>query len=366
LSPSAAFLTRFATALAAVLAALIIPAPAPARPAVKVDTVATRLEVPWDIVFLPNDSALITERPGRVRLLTPDGELRNRPVARIRVSALGEGGLLGIAVDPHFAANRFVYLYYTTASGMRLDRWRWNGSRLRHDATLIDGIAAGYVHDSGRIGFGPDGRLYVATGDSGVGQLSQDPTSLNGKVLALTPKQYHASHAAAPEIVARGLRNPQGFDWQPGTGMLVMNDHGPSGFDGPEGYDEVNVIVPGGNYGWPNAIGTDTGSGRYIAPAQLYIDPIAPSGGTFLHRRGSAWTGSYFLAALRGTELRRLTFSDGTVVSDEELLRGRFGRLRTVREGPDGCLYVLTSNRDGRGIPRRGDDRILRVTPPSG
>jgi aldose sugar dehydrogenase len=308
----------------------------------------------------------VTERPGRVRLLTDDGRLWRRPVARIPVSAVGEGGLLGIALDPRFRANRRVYLYYTAGSDMKLGRWRWTGSRLKRERTLVDEIAAGYVHDSGRIGFGPDGRLYLATGDSGNGELSQDPGSLNGKLLALTRGQYHGSDTVRPEIVASGLRNPQGFDWAPGTGTLVMNDHGPTGFDGPEGFDEVNVIVPGGNYGWPNVIGTDTASGQYIAPVRLYVEPIAPSGGTFLHHPGSAWTGDYFLAALRGAQLRRLTLRDGAVVAEQVLLHARFGRLRTVREGPDGSLYVLTSNRDGRGDPRRGDDRIVRVRPPRG
>jgi glucose/arabinose dehydrogenase len=161
-----------------------------------------------------------------------------------------------------------------------------------------------------------------------------------------------------------GLRNPQGFDWQPGTGSLVANDHGPSGFDGPEGYDEVNLIRPDGNYGWPTAIGSNTAGGRFDAPLRVYRQPIAPSGGTFLTRPGTRWTGSYVLAALRGTELRRLDLRDGTVTGEQTLLHARYGRLRTVREGPDGRLYVLTSNRDGRGTPVPGDDRILCVLPP--
>jgi quinoprotein glucose dehydrogenase len=330
----------------------------------QVRTVARGLEIPWDIAFLPGGGALITERPGRVRLLEPGGRLRPEPVARLDVASQGEGGLLGIVLDPAFASNDFVYLYFTSHTGMRLERWRWTGSQLVPDATLLDAIAAGEVHDSGRIAFGPDGRLYVATGDAGEGRLAQDPGSLNGKFLALTPEQYHGSQAVWPEVVATGLRNPQGFDWQPGTGALVTNDHGPSGFDGPEGYDEVDLVVPGGNYGWPNAIGSDTGSGRYLAPLRVYRQPIAPSGATFLHHPGTAWTGDYVLAALRGSQLRRLVLRDGRVVAEHPLLKARFGRLRTVREAPNGDLCVLTSNRDGRGTPRRGDDRVLCVTPP--
>ena len=331
---------------------------------VEVRTVATGLDTPWDIAFLPDGRALVTERPGRVRLLESDGRLQPDPVARITVSEEGEGGLLGLALDPEFAANQFVYLYFTGTDGMRLERWRWSGARLVRQASLVDGIEAGVVHDSGRIAFGPDGRLYVATGDAGQPELAQDPGSLNGKLLALTPQEYRGSGAARPAVVASGLRNSQGFDWQPGTGALIANDHGPSGFDGPEGYDEVNRIVAGGNYGWPDVIGDGTGGGKFTAPLRVYRDAIAPSGATFLTQRGSAWRGNYVLAALRNEELRRLVIADGRVVVDEPLLHGQFGRLRTVREGPGGCLYVLTSNRDGRGTPRPGDDRVLCVQLP--
>jgi aldose sugar dehydrogenase len=167
-----------------------------------------------------------------------------------------------------------------------------------------------------------------------------------------------------PTIAASGLRNSQGFDWQPGTNRLIANDHGPSGFDGPEGYDEIDEIVPGGNYGWPQAFGAETGGGRFTAPLRVYREAIAPSGAAFVTRRGSRWTGDYILAALRGQQLRRLEIRDGHVVRDTPLLTGRFGRLRTVVEGPDGALYVLTSNRDGRGAPTAEDDRILRIEPP--
>jgi glucose/arabinose dehydrogenase len=331
---------------------------------VETQTVASGLEIPWDLAFLPDGSALVTERPGRVRLLERGGVLEPDPVARIAVSQKGEGGLLGLALDPDFAENKLVYLYFTRPDAMRLERWRWTGSRLEREVTLVDAIEAGEVHDSGRIAFGPDGRLYLATGDAGHPELAQDRTSLNGKFLALTPQQYRGSGPVRPAIVASGVRNSQGFDWQPGTGALIANDHGPTGFDGPEGYDEVNEIVQGGNYGWPEAISDDTGGGRYVAPLRVYLDPIAPSGATFLTGSGP-WQGDYVLASLRGEELRRLVLEHGRVVVDEPLLHGQYGRLRTVKEAPDGSLYVLTSNRDGRGSPSPADDRILRVELPS-
>jgi glucose/arabinose dehydrogenase len=331
-----------------------------ARP--RVTTVATGLEIPWEIAFLPDRRALVTERPGRVRLLERDGRLRRKPVASVPVSAYGEGGLLGLALDPAFARNRFVYLYYTTVTGMRLERWRFDGNRLRRERSLVDGIEAGRIHDSGRIAFGPDRRLYVATGDSGDGELAQRTDSLNGKFLMLTPAQYRGA-GGRPEVLSLGHRNPQGFDWQPGTGRLIATEHGPTeGVDGPEGYDEINEIVPGGNYGWPEVYGFDQAG--FNAPLRVYRRPLAPSGATFVGRRGSPWSGSFIFASLRGEELRRLVLEDGRVATDQPLLKGRFGRLRTIVEGPRGSLYALTSNRDGRGTPRPGDDRILRITPP--
>jgi quinoprotein glucose dehydrogenase len=334
-------------------------------PVPMVRTVATGLDVPWDIGFMPGGGALVTERPGRVRLLEPGGHLRAAPVADIAVSQRGEGGLLGLAVDPEFGSNAFIYLYFTTVGGMRLERWRWTGSGLVREVTVVDAIKAGTVHDSGRIGFGPDGRLYIATGDAGRKQLAQSQSSLNGKLLALTPDQYRGAGPVRPAIVASGLRNPQGFDWQPGTDALIANDHGPSGFDGPEGYDEVDRIVQGGNYGWPNVVGAAADKARFIAPLLVYLKPIAPSGAAFVKRPGSSWTGVYVIAALRGQELRLLHWRNGRVVGEEPLLHKVFGRLRTVREGPDGCLYVLTSNRDGRGVRHAGDDKILCVIPPA-
>jgi glucose/arabinose dehydrogenase len=328
----------------------------------RVSTVARGLEIPWEIAFLPDGRALVTERPGRVRVLDRSGRLRRRPLARVAVSALGEGGLLGLALDPAFARDRFVYLYFTAAGRMRLERWRLARHRLVRQRSLVGGILAGSVHDSGRIAFGPDRRLYVSTGDAGEPQLAQDPSSLNGKFLALTPAQYHGHGHARPTIVSSGHRNAQGFDWEPGTGRMIATEHGPSGFDGPEGWDEVNVIVPGANYGWPDVYGPD--QRPFAQPLLVYPEPLAPSGATFVTRGGSRWTGDFLFACLRGEQLRHVAFDGDRVVVDEPLLQGRYGRLRTVVEGPRGDLYVLTSNRDGRGTPRGGDDRILRIVPP--
>jgi glucose/arabinose dehydrogenase len=298
--------------------------------------------VPWEIAWLPDGRALVTERPGRIRFL--DGTL----VAEVAVSALGEGGLMGLALDPEFESRPFVYLYFTTADGLRLERWRFRDDRLTREASLVDGvIEAGPIHDSGRIAFGPDGALYVATGDAGDGALAQDPDSLNGKYLRL---EDYRGGPVAPEVVSLGHRNPQGFDWEPGSERLISTEHGPSGGDGPQGFDEVNEIEQGANYGWPEVYGSDHGD--FTAPLKVYEDAIAPSGATF-------WRGAFWFATLRGEALYRLDLGSG---ADQVLLEGEYGRLRTVRVGPDGALYVLTSNRDGRGSPEDGDDRVLRVT----
>jgi len=331
-------------------------AAAPAPPGMGVEVVAEGLEVPWEIAFLPDGSALVTERAGRIRRLGADGTLREAPVAEVDVSAEGEGGLLGLALDPKFERTRDVYLYFTTAEGMQLERWQWDGEGLTREGGLVDGvIAAGPIHDSGRIHFGPDDHLYVATGDAGNGPLAQDPESLNGKFLRLAPEQYRGG-PSRPEVVSLGHRNPQGFDWEPGTNRLIATEHGPSGNDGPQGFDEVNAIRRDANYGWPAVFGGEHGA--FAAPLLVDEEAVAPSGATF------AADGAYYFATLRGEALRRITLDGRRVTSDEALLQGEYGRLRTVVEGPDEALYVLTSNRDGRGDPEDADDRILRVTLP--
>ena len=248
---------------------------------------------------------------GRVRLLKSDGHLRQAPVARITVSEEGEGGLLGLVLDPEFAANRSSISTSRApaacgssagggaAQGSCARPPSWMGSRQELSMTRVESR-------SGRTD-----RLYVATGDAGHPELAQDQGSLNGKLLALTPHEYRGSGAARPAVVASGLRNSQGFDWQPGTGALIANDHGPSGFDGPEGYDEVDRIVQARNYGWPEVMGGGTGKRKFIAPLRVYLKPIAPSGALSSNQRGPAWTGNYVIAALRSEELRRLVVATG-------------------------------------------------------
>jgi len=213
----------------------------------RVEVVARGLEVPWDVAFLPDRSALVTERAGRVRRITASGRLQRAPVARIPVQALGEGGLMGIDLDPDFAdGSPFVYVMVTRAGQVRVLRYRYADGRMRADGTVLDGIRAGRIHDSGRLRFGPDDRLYVVTGDAGQRALAQQRSSLNGKVLSLGRAQYRGS-TDRPRIFSVGHRNPQGLDWQPGSNRLFVTEHGPSGDGGPSCCDETNVVSRGGS-----------------------------------------------------------------------------------------------------------------------
>jgi glucose/arabinose dehydrogenase len=320
----------------------------------RVQTIATRLDNPWDMAFMPDGRALITETVGRVRLFSR-GRVRGT-VATVQTRREGEGGLLGVAIDPDFRRNRFVYLYRSLGEENVVTRYRYGRGGLGSERNIISGIRFGQSHDGGRIRFGPDRHLYVTSGDSGTDALGQDNGSLNGKILRMSPRAYRGA-GGRPEIYSTGHRNPQGLAWQPGTRRLVATEHGPTG------NDEINAIRRGQNYGWPLVIGTATQAG-FVPPLALYSPAIAPSGATFVRLPGSRWTGSYLVAALRGQQLRRIRFSRTLgVVGQEVLFERQYGRLRSVVEGPDGALYVLTSNAGSSRGPT--DDRLLRVVPPA-
>jgi glucose/arabinose dehydrogenase len=339
-----------------------------------VQVVASGLEAPWAVDLAPDGRLFVTERPGRVRVITPGngGGLRAEPWATVRVSAQSgaERGLLGIALDPEFARSGFVYLYYSyptgTSSRNRVVRMRDEGGRGVDETVLLDDIPGESIHDGGRVKFGPDGKLYVTTGDAASSANGQDTRSLAGKILRLEKDGKIPTDNPFPgsPVYSFGHRNVEGIAWQPDTGALYATEHGPSGVFPECCHDEVNLVARGANYGWPTV--------RGIAHDARFVDPLiesgptdtwAPSGAAFATRPG-ALRGSLLFATLRGSHLHRVVFgADGRMVAFEErLLENRFGRLRDVFELPTGDLLVLTSNRDGRGNPARDDDRVLLIT----
>lgn len=342
---------------------------------VRVETIATGLEVPWEIAFAPDGRIFLTERPGRVRLIV-DGRLLPEPVVVIEeVAAVGEGGLLGLALDPDFATNHRVYVYLTTQAGggalhNLVLRYTEHDNRFADPTLVIDGIPGASLHDGGRIAFGPDGKLYVTTGDARNPTRAQNLNSLAGKILRLNPDGTVPVDNPFPgsPIWSYGHRNPQGLAWAP-DGRLYATEHGPSGDLGLAAHDEVNLIEPGRNYGWPEMAGTllvGTPADYALPVIESGQETWAPSGAAFVSAgRFPQWQGALLFAGLRSRALWRLELSaDGRqAVALEPLFAGEFGRLRTVVEAPDGTLYLLTSNRDGRGTSGPEDDRVLRLVP---
>ena len=357
------------------------PAPTPSPrtgPAVvqSVTAIVTGLEIPWAVDQAPDGRLFVTERTGRVRIVRLEGgtaALQAEPWATLpaRVSPNTERGLLGIALDPQFAKNGFVYLYYSyrgpgTTTLNRLVRMRDANGAGVEETVLVDAIPGNEQHDGGRIKFGPDGKLYPTTGDGEVQARAQDTSSPNGKILRLNADGTIPGDDPFPgsAVWSYGHRNVQGIAWHPDTGALYETEHGPSGIFPLCCQDEVNLIERGKNYGWPTVTGQPHDP-RFVDPIVWSgrTDTWAPSGATFLTQPGPL-RGSFLFAALRGQHLHRVVFGpDGrTVLFEERLLENQFGRLRDVFELPSGQLLVLTSNRDARGRPVPTDDRILLVT----
>jgi quinoprotein glucose dehydrogenase len=277
----------------------------------------------------------------------------------------GEAGLMGIALDPEFGEGEpYAYMMATVGESNQLQRWEWDDGRLERDAVLIDDIPGAPNHDGGTLRFGPDGNLYVPTGDAGRKERAQDRANLAGKILRLTPEEYRGGDPVDdPTLHSIGHRNPQGLSWQPGSGRLFASEHGPSGWDGPGGDDEVNVVREGGNHGWPRVQGEASAAGL-TGPVWLWGDAVAPSGASFVSREGSSWTGDLLVATLRGSALRKLDVDGGRITGEDKVVED-FGRIRAVAEAPDGTIWITTSNRDEYGQERKGDDRVIRVIPPS-
>ncbi len=338
----------------------------------KIEKVVGGLEVPWSIVWAPDGRMIFTERPGRVRVIE-NGNLRPQPLFVVTdVEASGESGLMGLALHPQFSSNRFLYLSYAYAEGgvrVRVVRYRETPQGLVDRHVIIENLPAARFHAGCRIRFGPDGKLYITTGDAGRRDLAQQLDSLAGKTLRLNDdgtvpqdNPFVGQQNARPEIWSIGHRNAQGLDFQPGTNLMFQTEQGPSGFDGGQGGDEVNIVEKGKNYGWPVIRHNETRAGME-SPLLEYTPACAPASGAFY--RGSAlanFKGNYFFGCLRGERLIRVSLDGRRVLSQENVVID-YGRIREVAEGPDGFLYFSTSNRDGRGGPAQDDDRIMRIVP---
>ena len=345
-------------------------------------TVADGLAQPWAIAFLPGGDALITERPGRLRILR-QGKLLPQPVAGVPAVVHGsQGGLLEVAPHPNFAANRLIYLSYSKPGATEADattalvRGRLDGDRLTGVEQLFQAVARGRNHFSGKIAFDGKGYLFLTLGDRQVppeGNLeahpAQDLSNHHGKIVRLhddgrvpADNPFAGRSGARPEIWTYGHRNMQGLAFHPATGDLWANEHG------PQGGDELNLIQPGRNYGWPViGFGVNYKSGLAIhsgthregmeQPAQTWVPSIGISGMMFYTGdQFPEWRGSLFVGGMARQRLARLTLN-GSIVAAEETLVPNMGRIRDVRQGPDGLIYLVTDNREGKPTP------VLRMEP---
>lgn len=333
--------------------------PAPGAVAVT-ETIATDMAIPWGIAFLPDGSALVTERDRqRVVHLTRDGDdWKSKRVAKIPgVGDSNEGGLLGIAVSPSFEDDKEVFLYLTSRTDNRVVRGKFVRGKLRNLTPVLTAIPRADYHDGGRIAFGPDGFLYVATGDASEPELAQETQSLAGKILRITTEGDPAPGNPDPDtpVWSLGHRNIQGLAWDDDDQLWASEF-------GSDNFDELNKIESGGNYGWPVLEGR--AQENPSVDGEEFIDPVATWTTDEASPSGLAWAdGSLWLGALRGTRLWQVTIDSRGAAKTKPHFVGEYGRLRTVVTTPEGKLWVSTSNRDGRGDPAPDDDQIMQVTP---
>jgi glucose/arabinose dehydrogenase len=319
-----------------------------------IEIVAENLEVPWEVAFLPNQDMLVTLRKGELLVF------RNKEIiSRFNIEGVnseGEGGLLGIAVHPDYEQNKFIYLYYTTKNNKnfenKIERFKLTNNNLEKDRLILKDIRGNIYHNAGKIAFGPDSYLYVTAGDALDEPLAQNKSVLAGKILRIDSEgKFPKENPFNNEVYSYGHRNPQGLTWD-NEGNLWSTEHGQSGLN--SGQDELNKIKIGSNYGWPIARGSQEFSS--------YISPIIQSGDKITWAPGDTeyYAGNIFFTGLRGSGIYKYDILGKNL---SKFLENDYGRLRAIIIGPDGYFYVTTSNRDGRGSPKDGDDKILRINP---
>jgi len=382
------FETRFGQVTLIADASNFVSAPLSTEP-VSVELITDQLKSPWDLEFLPDGSMLVTQLAGKLVQVDPAGALTD--VAELDVLRVGEAGLMGLAIDPDYPRNPYIYMSYTyklddsdpefahpemaTARRIvgRISRWTYADGALADEVVLLDNIPGSVIHAGGRLEFGPDGKLYATTGDADRAMQSQDYDFLGGKVLRMNTDGSVPDDNPVPGslVYSRGHRNPQGLAWDPVTGDLYTSEHGPTR------HDEINRVAPGQNNGWGvfkcgKRMSPASPSGEPVPPVVCFDKwTMAPSGMQFVSDPDSPWFGSLFVAGLRGHHLHRFVFRDGKPAVDEifyisdsaDYAAGYAGSGRKPRVDPqtrdveyrDGALYIINN-----------DYTLLKLTPGPG
>lgn len=324
-----------------------------------VEIIAQGLQAPRSIDISKDGRIFVSEKRGSIRVVD-NGTLLTEPVGDIKAENIGDAGLLGLTLHPNFTQNHLFYVYYTYSNSTGLFNkvlmLKESNNRIIDSKTILDGIPGDDYRDGGRIMFGPDGKLYVSTGDASIPELSQDLDSLAGKILRINedgtiPQDNPFSNSP---VYAYGFRNVQGLAWAPNSGALYSSDQGGAG------NDEINLISPGKNYGWPHeeCNSSDDEDNRYTPPLLCFNPSLEPSGIAFAFSNKLGYQNHLIVATLKGSHLRDIDFDSG---SQNTILVG-YGRIIDLVESEDGSIFVLTSNTDGRALPQQGDDKILRLT----
>jgi glucose/arabinose dehydrogenase len=323
-------------------------------------TIAQNLDVPWAIDIAVDNRIFFTEKPGRLGMIHANGTLASESVVNIHTEDIGEAGLMGLALHPNFTQNHLMYVYHTYAKNGGLYNkvlmLTEKNNKIVNSKIILDGIPASDSNNGGRIKFGPDGKLYVSTGDSETPELAQNTKSLAGKLLRLNDDGTIPDDNPIPEspVYSYGHRDIQGFAWHPITKKLYASEHGPAG------NDEVNIIEPGSNYGWPIEVcnhSTSSAPIRFETPEYCFNPEIAPSGLTIAASNKLGYQNDILFTTLRGSHLHHIDLE--TRIQDNVLVG--YGRLSDIVEAHDGSLYVLTTNRNAIGIGNANDDHILQI-----